>query len=159
MASPAAQTHASNPRGRSKPMGCSRGCARRMPPSMTTPRRRVRAAARRPGGCRSSLAAAPQSRRLHSLALASEPDIRFPGESDEYRTARNELLDAEVELRRAIERVAAQRRALPLGGPVPEDYRSEEHTSELQSQFHLVCRLLLEKKKKKKKYNLRNHRM
>src|SRR5689334_24501583 len=26
-------------------------------------------------------------------------------------------------------------------------YRSEEHTSELQSQFHLVCRLLLEKKK------------
>src|SRR5689334_23395833 len=32
--------------------------------------------------------------------------------------------------------------------------RSEEHTSELQSQFHLVCRLLLEKKKKKNtKYN------
>src|SRR5689334_8097568 len=30
-------------------------------------------------------------------------------------------------------------------------YRSEEHTSELQSQFHLVCRLLLEKKKNKKK--------
>src|SRR5689334_25192548 len=28
-------------------------------------------------------------------------------------------------------------------------FRSEEHTSELQSQFHLVCRLLLEKKKKK----------
>src|SRR5689334_10145327 len=31
------------------------------------------------------------------------------------------------------------------------DTRSEEHTSELQSQFHLVCRLLLEKKKKQKK--------
>src|SRR5438309_5289538 len=31
-----------------------------------------------------------------------------------------------------------------------ERLRSEEHTSELQSQFHLVCRLLLEKKKKKK---------
>src|SRR6267143_3275536 len=29
------------------------------------------------------------------------------------------------------------------------DVRSEEHTSELQSQFHLVCRLLLEKKKKR----------
>src|SRR2546422_11423961 len=29
-------------------------------------------------------------------------------------------------------------------------YRSEEHTSELQSRLHLVCRLLLEKKKKKK---------
>src|SRR5689334_23589748 len=32
-----------------------------------------------------------------------------------------------------------------------QELRSEEHTSELQSQFHLVCRLLLEKKKKKKK--------
>src|SRR5689334_24398499 len=32
-----------------------------------------------------------------------------------------------------------------------DGHRSEEHTSELQSQFHLVCRLLLEKKKKKKK--------
>src|SRR5690348_18209647 len=31
--------------------------------------------------------------------------------------------------------------------------RSEEHTSELQSPVHLVCRLLLEKKKKKKKYS------
>src|SRR5207249_11854306 len=31
------------------------------------------------------------------------------------------------------------------------DTRSEEHTSELQSRFELVCRLLLEKKKKKKK--------
>src|SRR5438309_6044013 len=36
-------------------------------------------------------------------------------------------------------------------GPRPRLVRSEEHTSELQSQFHLVCRLLLEKKKKKKK--------
>src|SRR5438309_4730738 len=37
--------------------------------------------------------------------------------------------------------------------PMPSrnrEKRSEEHTSELQSQFHLVCRLLLEKKKKKK---------
>src|SRR5687768_17757065 len=33
--------------------------------------------------------------------------------------------------------------------------RSEEHTSELQSRLHLVCRLLLEKKKKKKKNNKR----
>src|SRR2546422_1614866 len=33
-------------------------------------------------------------------------------------------------------------------------WRSEEHTSELQSRLHLVCRLLLEKKKKKKKNNM-----
>src|SRR2546422_4616245 len=32
------------------------------------------------------------------------------------------------------------------------DLRSEEHTSELQSRLHLVCRLLLEKKKKKKQH-------
>src|SRR5689334_23557560 len=35
--------------------------------------------------------------------------------------------------------------------PLASLSRSEEHTSELQSQFHLVCRLLLEKKKKKNK--------
>src|SRR2546422_7193021 len=35
--------------------------------------------------------------------------------------------------------------------------RSEEHTSELQSRLHLVCRLLLEKKKKKKKRNMYTH--
>src|SRR2546422_6341997 len=35
------------------------------------------------------------------------------------------------------------------GAPPPQP-RSEEHTSELQSRLHLVCRLLLEKKKKKK---------
>src|SRR2546427_7101640 len=35
--------------------------------------------------------------------------------------------------------------------------RSEEHTSELQSQSNLVCRLLLEKKKKKKKKNDKSH--
>src|SRR2546422_5241017 len=32
--------------------------------------------------------------------------------------------------------------------------RSEEHTSELQSRLHLVCRLLLEKKKKKEELNI-----
>jgi predicted dithiol-disulfide oxidoreductase (DUF899 family) len=54
--------------------------------------------------------------------VSVDPAIRFPGESDEYRRARNQLLESEIELRRAIERVAAQRRALPPGGVVPEDY-------------------------------------
>src|SRR5256884_7071972 len=35
--------------------------------------------------------------------------------------------------------------------------RSEEHTSELQSRLHLVCRLLLEKKKKKKRIYIRDY--
>ena len=48
--------------------------------------------------------------------------ITFPGESDEYRAARDELLAREVELRRATEDVARARRRLPPGGVVPEDY-------------------------------------
>ena len=46
----------------------------------------------------------------------------FPGESAEYRAARDRLLEQEIELRRATEAVAAARRALPPGGAVPEDY-------------------------------------
>jgi predicted dithiol-disulfide oxidoreductase (DUF899 family) len=49
-------------------------------------------------------------------------DIRFPGESEDYRAARDELLRAEIELRRQIESMAAQRRALPVGGEAPTDY-------------------------------------
>jgi predicted dithiol-disulfide oxidoreductase (DUF899 family) len=52
-------------------------------------------------------------------------DVRFPDESAEYRAARNRLLEAEIALRRQTEAVAAQRRALPPGGPVPEDYGFE----------------------------------
>jgi predicted dithiol-disulfide oxidoreductase (DUF899 family) len=48
--------------------------------------------------------------------------MRFPNESDEYRAARNSLLDAEISLRRQLESVATQRRELPLGGAVLEDY-------------------------------------
>ena len=55
--------------------------------------------------------------------LARSSDVRFPNESDEYRRAREALLAEEIELRRHIERVAEQRRALPPGGPVAKDYR------------------------------------
>jgi predicted dithiol-disulfide oxidoreductase (DUF899 family) len=55
-----------------------------------------------------------------------DPGIRFPGESEEYRRERNRLLEAEADLRRSIERVAAQRRALQPGGVVPDDYRFEK---------------------------------
>jgi predicted dithiol-disulfide oxidoreductase (DUF899 family) len=48
--------------------------------------------------------------------------VSFPGESAEYRAARDRLLRREGELRRAMESVAAARRALPPGGPVPQDY-------------------------------------
>jgi predicted dithiol-disulfide oxidoreductase (DUF899 family) len=48
--------------------------------------------------------------------------ISFPGESADYRAARDRLLQREVELRQAMEDVAAERRNLPPGGPIPEDY-------------------------------------
>jgi predicted dithiol-disulfide oxidoreductase (DUF899 family) len=60
--------------------------------------------------------------------LANKNGVRFPNESDEYRRARDALLAEEIELRRHIERVAEQRRALPPGGEVRKDYRFEsEH--------------------------------
>jgi predicted dithiol-disulfide oxidoreductase (DUF899 family) len=48
--------------------------------------------------------------------------IRFPGESSEYRVARDRLLEQEIALRRQMETLASARRALPPGGVVPEDY-------------------------------------
>jgi predicted dithiol-disulfide oxidoreductase (DUF899 family) len=49
-------------------------------------------------------------------------NIAFPNESKVYRAVRNKLLEQEIDLRRAMETVAAARRELPPGGPIPEDY-------------------------------------
>ena len=54
--------------------------------------------------------------------LAKKNTLRFPNESDRYRQARNALLAEEIELKRHMERVAAQRRGLPPGGLASEDY-------------------------------------
>jgi predicted dithiol-disulfide oxidoreductase (DUF899 family) len=51
--------------------------------------------------------------------------ITFPNESPNYRAARNSLLESELALRRHMESVAAELRALPPGGQVPEDYTFE----------------------------------
>ncbi|HEX2468141.1 MAG TPA: DUF899 family protein [Solirubrobacterales bacterium] len=51
--------------------------------------------------------------------------IAFPGESPEYRAERDRLLEQEIGLRREMEALAAARRDLPPGGPVPEDYLFE----------------------------------
>ena len=55
--------------------------------------------------------------------LARRRPWHFPNESEEYRRARTALLAEEIELRRHIERVAEQRRALPPGGKITKDYR------------------------------------
>jgi predicted dithiol-disulfide oxidoreductase (DUF899 family) len=54
--------------------------------------------------------------------LAENSPIDVAGESPEYRRARTALLAEEIALRRHIERVARQRRALPPGAPVARDY-------------------------------------
>ncbi len=51
---------------------------------------------------------------------------RFPNESDKYREARNELLEAEIKLRGKTEEVAQLRRQLPNGGKIKEDYIFQE---------------------------------
>ena len=56
--------------------------------------------------------------------------LTFPGESAQYRAARDRLLEQEIELRRAMEAVAAARRGLPPGGPVPEDYVFEQRDTD-----------------------------
>ncbi|MBY5876345.1 DUF899 domain-containing protein (plasmid) [Rhizobium ruizarguesonis] len=60
-----------------------------------------------------------------AAVLAAKNGVRFPNESEAYRSARDALLAEEIELRRHIERVARQRRALPPGGEVAKDYRFE----------------------------------
>lgn len=62
---------------------------------------------------------------MPAAELAAKNKAHFPNESLEYRQARNLLLAEEIELRRHIERVAAQRRALPPGGAIPNDYTFE----------------------------------
>ena len=69
--------------------------------------------------------------------LVATNRAHFPNESAEYRAARNALLAEEIELRRQIERVAGQRRALPPGGWLAKDFEfiSESGPASLASLF------------------------
>src|SRR6266568_6467018 len=80
--------------------------------------------------------------------------IRRPPRSTPFPTRRSSDLNCRSIRKRGIVFLSGQ--SLLVGSAIllPPLFRSEEHTSELQSQFHLVCRLLLEKKKKKENYNL-----
>lgn len=71
----------------------------------------------------SDTATLPPQEALKSAAeMAEASTTRWPGESEDYRLARTALLAEEISLRRRIQRVAEQRRALPPG-PVAKDYR------------------------------------
>src|SRR5687768_17680283 len=87
------------------------------------------------------------TRRSSDLGRAGA-DRRGP--EDERREVRQE--DAAPAARRGATRAPAAEGQCGawMTSPTSLQFRSEEHTSELQSRLHLVCRLLLEKKKKKK---------
>src|SRR2546429_5166330 len=81
----------------------------------------------------------PQKRRqIYERFRAANPN---PTTELKYRTP-YELLVAVVLSAQATDKSVNQASAVLF-----EQFRSEEHTSELQSRLHLVCRLLLEKKK------------
>ena len=69
--------------------------------------------------------------------MSAANQAHYPNESNEYREARNALLAEEIELRRHMERVAAQRRALPAGGKILKDFEivSETRPTTLSSLF------------------------
>src|SRR5437868_9045219 len=76
--------------------------------------------------------------------------IRRPPRSTLFPTRRSsDLALREIGARAVIVGFGDYRAELERTAP-PRTLRSEEHTSELQSRFDLVCRLLLEKKKKTK---------
>jgi predicted dithiol-disulfide oxidoreductase (DUF899 family) len=54
----------------------------------------------------------------------------FPNETSAYRTARNNLLTTEIELRKQLETIAALRRELPNSGAIPEDYVFDKNTNQ-----------------------------
>lgn len=58
-------------------------------------------------------------------------EIRFPGEDDRYREARDELLEKEIELRKRMDEVAELRRRLPSSGKIQEDYVFDEGAHDL----------------------------
>jgi predicted dithiol-disulfide oxidoreductase (DUF899 family) len=64
--------------------------------------------------------------------LAATNKARYPNESATYRAARNELLVEEIELRRHLERVASQRRTLPPGGEIPQDFELASETGPIR---------------------------
>ena len=69
--------------------------------------------------------------------LAASNKAHYPNESAGYRAARNELIVEEIELRRHLERVASQRRALSEGGEIPQDFllASETGSTRFSSLF------------------------
>src|SRR5207253_10068467 len=101
-----------------------------------------------------SLYSYPHNRDLHSFPTRRSSDLEQLAELGKPTGSNSNPMNGRDVTRRA-DRGGALVVLLAVVGTFPSGgdrlMRSEEHTSELQSRGHLVCRLLLEKKKKKKK--------
>src|SRR5699024_11706433 len=104
-----------------------------------------------------SFTAAPTT-AIYTLSLHDALPILIAGVLPQFHKGAGVLLDVsghilEVQYARADQDLAGHKAAQFRNDRRAElfcfQFRSEEHTSELQSRFDLVCRLLLEKKKKK----------
>src|SRR2546422_3502799 len=96
----------------------------------------------------------PRGRRLRSAPPSPPRTARLHGSSRRGRLPAESSRAPNGPPNRADRATPSRRRAaawwrLRQRPPLDRGVRSEEHTSELQSRLHLVCRLLLEKKKKK----------
>src|SRR5687768_18313630 len=80
----------------------------------------------------------PRSTLFHYTTLFRSPARRLPGSERQERHHNDRL---------ALNMIDSHSPHSPPATHSRESARSEEHTSELQSRLHLVCRLLLEKKK------------
>src|SRR5690348_18409384 len=85
----------------------------------------------------------PATTELYTLSLHDALPI-YP-----YRRTGEPRVAIRTE-RKQLAAVSGKRR-IDVPAEAPQNRRSEEHTSELQSPVHLVCRLLLEKKKRKRR--------
>src|SRR5690625_6593680 len=81
-----------------------------------------------------------------SLLFSSPFFFKDPAPTDIYTLSLHDALPISLTSQPSRESAATAPHATPPA-PIPARTRSEEHTSELQSRGHLVCRLLLEKKK------------
>src|SRR5207253_10134679 len=97
-------------------------------------------------------------RDLHSFPTRALPISRASAEPPRARVRQDvhaELFRHGVPRRRLAPSAHPEARAVRAASGVDRVSRSEEHTSELQSRGHLVCRLLLEKKNETNNYNAR----
>src|SRR5687768_18006643 len=96
-------------------------------------------------------------RDLHSFPTRRSSDLRHRPMSSWIRPAASIPLPKRPGKRASPVGRAATPGTRVMGAPAERSCRSEEHTSELQSRLHLVCRLLLEKKNNKTSIYFRHH--